>query len=99
MTETSARKHGPRLNADGDATDAEINRKLTEHLRANAIKVTADAGVVKPARQFGGTGRRGVLTSVSAFGMATAQIFGLAALVVLMILAFIHAYLYEKEAR
>jgi len=98
MTETSARKHGLRLNTDGDATDAEINRKLTEHLRANAIKITADADVVKPARQSGGSGRRPALIPVRAFGVAIAQIFGLVALVALMIFASIHAYLYEKEA-
>jgi len=96
MTETSARKHGLRLNTDGDATDAEINRKLTEHLRANAIKITADADVVKPARQSGGSGRRPALIPL---GKAIAQIVGLVALIVLMIFASIHAYLYEKEAR
>ncbi len=99
MTETPARKNGPGLSADGDATDAEINRKLTEHLRANAIKVAADADVVKPARQPAGSGRRPAGISARAFGMAIAQIFGLVALIILMAVASIHAYLYEKEAR
>ena len=99
MTETRARKNGPGLNADGDATDAEINRKLTEHLRANAIRITADADVMKPARQSAGSGRRPVGISARAFGMAIAQIFGLVVLVVLMALASIHAYFYEKEAQ
>ncbi|MGI0524827.1 hypothetical protein [Rhizobium giardinii] len=99
MTETPARKNGPGLNADGDATDAEINRKLTEHLRANAIRITADANVTKPARQSAGSGRRPARMSARAFGMAIAQIVGLVALVVLMALASIHAYFYEKEVR
>ena len=99
MAETPARKNGPGLNADGDATDAEINRKLTEHLRANAIRITADADVTKPVRQSAGSGRRPVGISARAFGMAIAQIFGLVVLVVLMALASIHAYFYEKEAQ
>ena len=99
MTETSARKHELRLSADGDATDAEINRKLAEHLRANAIKITAGTDAVKPARQSAGPGRRPALMPARAFGMAIAQILGLVALVVLMIFASIHACLYEKEVR
>ncbi|MFT2211012.1 hypothetical protein ACLJYM_03910 [Rhizobium giardinii] len=99
MTETPARKNGPGLNADGDATDAEINRKLTEHLRANAIRITADADVTKPARQSAASGRRPAGMSARAFGVAIAQIVGLVALVVLMALASIHAYFYEKEVR
>lgn len=99
MTKTPAPNHVPDLNVDGDATDAEINRKLTEHLRANAIKVTAGADVVRPARRSTGPGRRPALMPVRAFGMAIAQILGLVTLVVLMIFASIHACLYEKEAR
>ncbi|MBW9063796.1 hypothetical protein JNB71_10735 [Rhizobium herbae] len=96
MTETPARKNGPDPNADADATEAEKNRKLTEYLRANAIRITADANVTKPARQSAGPGRR---PPARAPGMAFARIVGLAALVVLMALASIHAYFYEKEAR
>jgi hypothetical protein len=96
MTETPARKHGPNPNNDGDATDAEINRKLTEHLRANAIKVGADA--VKSPGQSGGSRRRSAFWPIKAFGMAIAQLFGLVALIVLMTLASIYAYFYEKEA-
>jgi hypothetical protein len=98
MTKTPAPNHGLSLTVDGDATDAEINRKLTEHLRANAIKFTAGADGVRPARQSTGSGRRPVL-SVRAFAVAIAQFFGLVALVVLMIVASIHAHFYEKEAR
>lgn len=99
MTETPARNHGPSLNVDGDATDAEINRKLTEHLRANAIKVTPVVDIVTTAGQSAGSGRRSALIPVRAFGMAIAQISGLVVLIILMIFASIHAYLYEKEAR
>lgn len=99
MTKTPAPNNGPSLNVDGDATDAEINRKLTEHLRANAIKVTPDVDIVTTAQQPAGFGRRPALTQVRAFAMAIAQISGLVVLIILMIFASIHALLYEKEAR
>lgn len=97
MTKTPARKSGPGLNNDGDATDAEINRKLTEHLRANAIKVGAEAA--KPAGEYARPDQRSVLRPITAFGTAIAQLFGLAALLVLMALASIYARFYEKEAQ
>lgn len=99
MTKTPAPNHGPSLDVDGDATDAEINRKLTEHLRANAIKVTPDVDMVTTAQQPAGFGRRSALIPARAFAMAIAQIFGLVVLIILMIFASIHAHLYEKEAR
>lgn len=99
MTETPARKSELVRNAEGDATDAEINRKLTEHLRANAIKVTAAADASKQAPRSADSGSRRAGISVRAFGIAIAQLFGLVALIILMAFASAHAYLYEREAR
>jgi hypothetical protein len=96
MTETPARKRLPGPGNDGDGTDAEINRKLSEHLRANAIRLDAATERVEPPSD--GPGRRAVVAPFRSFGFALAQIAGLGALVILLPLAAIHACFYENEA-
>lgn len=99
MIDPPTKKRVHRFDNDGDATDAQINRKLTEHLRKHAIKVTAgDAPAGQKASKGMSMTASSPLSAIRFCGMAIAQIFGLMAIVVLMILASIHAYVYKDQA-
>lgn len=97
MIDPSAKKDAPWFANDGDATDAEINRKLTEHLKKHAISVTAGEAPPTQAPSKVMPTARSPLFAVRFFGTMVAQIFGLVAIVSLMVFASIHAYFYEKE--
>ncbi|KQS83046.1 MULTISPECIES: hypothetical protein [unclassified Rhizobium] len=99
MIDSSTKKNGPRFHGDADGTDAQINRKLTEHLRKHAIKVTAGNA---PAEQEASKGMSTTLSSplsaIRFLGTAIAQIIGLVAIIVLMAIASVHAHFYEKKS-
>lgn len=98
MIDSSPKRRVPLLDNDGDATDIEINRKLTEHLRKHAMNVTAGQ---TPARLEASTMMPTAPSQISAirfFGRAVAQTVGLVAIIALTALASIHAFLYEKES-
>ncbi len=97
MSDPSTRKSRPDPANDGDATDAEINRKLTEHLRANAIALRDDAAHGQTNARHATSGQASPL-SMRTFGMMLSQAFGLVAVVFLMLIAWIYVSLCEKEA-
>ena len=98
MTETPARKHLPVASIDGDGTDTEINRKLTDHLRANAIRLGADSGHSPQSNPLGGVQRKAAYNAVAGLGRGLFQVAGLMALAILIPLAALHARFYEKDA-
>lgn len=99
MIDRSPKRNVPLFDNDSDATDAQINRKLTEHLRKHAIKVTAaDAPSGQEASKGVSMTTPSPLSAIRFCGMAIAQLFGLVAIVVLLALASIHAYFYEKQS-
>jgi hypothetical protein len=96
---TEAGKHSSSRRGDGDATDAEVNRKLTEHLRENALQAEAHAAM-EPAGEPPIKGGFSPFASsmVNGIGSTIFHAAILAAIVILMTVAALYAYLYEKEA-